>query len=124
MNSYNFETVGEPNQIAPFRRFRPQESSGYFFDPTSFVEASPGQIGNAPRTICCGPGIANLDLGIHKSFSLAESRTLEFRTEIFNVINHTQFFNPDGNITDGPNFGQVNRSRDPRLIQLALRLNF
>jgi Carboxypeptidase regulatory-like domain len=124
MGSYNFETVGEPNQIAPFRRLRPQSSGGYFFDPASFVDASHGQIGNAPRTICCGPGIANLDLGIHKSFSLGESRTLEFRTEIFNVMNHTQFFNPDGNITDGSNFGQVSRARDPRIIQMALRLNF
>jgi hypothetical protein len=124
MGSYNFETVGEPNQIAPFLRLRPQSSGGYFFDPASFVDASHGQIGNAPRTICCGPGIANLDLGIHKSFTLGESATLEFRTEIFNVMNHTQFFNPDGNITDGSNFGQVSRARDPRLIQLALRLNF
>lgn len=124
MGSNNFETVGEPNQIAPFRRLRPQSSGGYFFDPASFVQAPVGQMGNAPRTICCGPGIANLDLGLHKRFHVGEARTLEFRTEFFNVMNHTQFFNPDGNITDGPNFGQVSRARDPRLIQLALRLNF
>ncbi|HET7212629.1 MAG TPA: carboxypeptidase regulatory-like domain-containing protein [Terriglobia bacterium] len=124
MGSYNFETIGEPDQIAPFRRLHPQSSGGYFFDPASFVEAPVGQMGNAPRTICCGPGIANLDLGLHKTFRVGEARTLEFRTEIFNLMNHTQFFNPDGNITDGPNFGQVSRARDPRLIQLALRLNF
>ena len=124
MNSYNFETVGEPNQIAPFRRLHPQDSRGYFFDPSSFVEPSLGQIGNAPRTVCCGPGIVNLDLGVHKTFVLRESKTLEFRAEFFNLINHTQFFNPDGNITDGPTFGQVSRARDPRLIQMALRLNF
>jgi hypothetical protein len=40
------------------------------------------------------------------------------------VLNHTQFLNPDGNITDGPTFGQVSRARDPRLIQLALKVNF
>lgn len=124
MNSYNFETVGEPDQIAPFRRLNPQSSGGYFFDPTSFVNAPLGQIGSAPRTVCCGPGIANLDLGIHKMFVVRESTSVEFRSEIFNVLNHTQFFNPDGNITDGPTFGQVSRARDPRLIQLALRLNF
>ncbi|HET9305077.1 MAG TPA: carboxypeptidase regulatory-like domain-containing protein [Candidatus Sulfotelmatobacter sp.] len=124
MGSYNFETVGEPNQIAPFRRLHPQSSGGYFFDPASFAQAPVGQMGNAPRTICCGPGIANLDLGLHKTFRVGEARTLEFRTEFFNVMNHTQFFNPDGNITDGPNFGQISRARDPRLIQLALRLNF
>jgi hypothetical protein len=40
------------------------------------------------------------------------------------VLNHTQFLNPDGNITDGASFGTVNRARDPRLMQLALRLTF
>jgi len=124
MNSYNFETVGEPQQIAPFRRLNPQSSGGYYFDPASFSDAALGQIGNTPRTLCCGPGIANLDLGIHKTFNLTEAAKLEFRTEVFNVLNHTQFLNPDGNTTDGAAFGQVSAARDPRLIQLALRLTF
>jgi hypothetical protein len=83
-----------------------------------------GQIGNSRRTVCCGPGITNLDLGIHKTIPIREGTNLEFRTELFNVFNHTQFFNPDGNISDGADFGQVTRARDPRLIQLALRLTF
>lgn len=124
MSSVDFETPGEPNQIAPFRRFDPQKSGGYYFDPSSFVEAPLGQIGNASRTICCGPGITNLDLGIHKLIAVRESMKLEFRTEIFNVFNHTRFFSPDGDITDGSSFGQVSRARDPRSIQLAVRLTF
>jgi hypothetical protein len=124
MSSYDFETAGEPNQIAPLRRLDPQKSGGYYFDPSSFADAPLGQIGNAPRTICCGPGITNLDLGIHKIIAELESTRLEFRTEVFNVFNHTQFFNPDGDIADGTSFGQVSRAQDPRLIQLAVRLNF
>jgi hypothetical protein len=124
MNSFDFETVGEPQQIAPLRRLNPQTSGGYYFDPASFTEAALGQIGNTPRTLCCGPGIANLDLGIHKTLDVRESAKLEFRSEIFNVMNHTQFMNPDGNITDGATFGQVSAARDPRLIQFALRLTF
>jgi hypothetical protein len=124
MSSLDFETPGEPNQVAPFRRLDPQKSGNYYFDPSSFVDAPLGQIGNAPRTICCGPGTANLDLGVHKIVAVRENMKLEFRTEIFNVFNHTQFFNPDGNITDGASFGQVSRAQDPRLIQLAVRLTF
>jgi hypothetical protein len=124
MSSFDFETPGEPNQIAPLRRLDPQKSGGYYFDPSSFVDAPLGQIGNAPRTICCGPGTANLDLGVHKIVAVREGMNLDFRTEVFNVFNHTQFFNPDGNITDGASFGQVSRARDPRLIQLAVRLTF
>jgi outer membrane receptor protein involved in Fe transport len=124
MSSFDFETPGEPNQIAPLRLLYPQKNGGYYFDPSSFVEAPLGQIGNAPRTICCGAGTANLDFAVHKIIAVRESANLEFRTEIFNLFNHTQFFNPDGNITDGTSFGQVSRARDPRLIQLAVRLIF
>ena len=124
MSSYDFETPGEPDQIAPLRRLSPQKTGGYYFDPASFTDAPLGQIGNAPRTICCGPGTTNLDLGLHKVIALREATKLEFRTEVFNVFNHTQFFSPDGNITDGASFGQVSRAQDPRLIQLALKLTF
>lgn len=124
MNSYDYESAGEPDQIAPFRRLSPQHSGGYFFDPSSFANSPLGQIGDAPRTICCGPRIVNLDLAILKTMAIRESTNLEFRTELFNIFNHTQFFNPDGDITDGSTFGQVSQARDPRLIQLALRLTF
>jgi hypothetical protein len=124
MNSFDFETPGEPNQIAPLRRLHPQSSGSYYFDPSSFVNGPLGQIGNAPRTICCGPGTTNLDFAVHKVVVVHEGTELEFRTEIFNVFNHTQFFSPDGNITDGASFGQVSRAQDPRLMQLAARLSF
>jgi hypothetical protein len=124
MSSFDFETPGEPNQIAPLRRLDPEGSAGYYFDPSSFVDAALGHIGNAPRTICCGPGTTNLDLAVHKLVAVRESMNLEFRAETFNVFNHTQFFNPDGNISDGSSFGQVSRAQDPRLIQLAVRLTF
>jgi hypothetical protein len=124
MSSVDFETPGQPDLVAAFKRLNPQTSGGYYFDPASFAESALGQIGNAPRTICCGPGIANFDLGLHKRFQISEGKQFEFRTEIFNVFNHTQFLNPDGNITNGDSFGLVRRARDPRLIQLALRLSF
>jgi hypothetical protein len=124
MTSYDWETAGEPNQIAPFRRLDPRTSGGYFFDPSSFVEAPLGQIGNAPRTICCGPGITDLALAIHKTLVVREGTHLDLRGEFFNALNHTQFFNPNGDIAAGSMFGQVSQARDPRLIQIALRLTF
>ena len=74
------------------------------------------------HTLKFGADIRNQRL--HQLYFYNISMNLEFRTEIFNVFNHTQFFNPDGNITDGTSFGQVSRARDPRLIQLAVRLTF
>jgi len=124
MNSIDYESAGEPNQVAPLRRLNPQRSSNYYFDPASFVEAPLGQIGNAPRAVCCGPGLMNVDMAIHRTIALHEATRLEFRTEFFNVFNHTQFFNPDGNISDGASFGQVSRAQDPRLIQFAVKISF
>jgi carboxypeptidase family protein len=124
MNSSNFESPGEPQQIGAFERLQPQKSGGYYFNPASFTNAALGQIGNAPRTICCGPGISNVDVALHKTMAIGEGKNLEFRTEFFNAFNHPQFLNPDGNFTDGSAFGRVNKARDPRLIQMAMRFTF
>ena len=124
MGSFDFESPGEPNIVAPFRRLSPQTSGGYYFDPSSFANGPLGQIGNAPRTICCGPGIAEVDFALHKDIPLAEGKKVEFRTEIFNLFNHTQFLNPEGNFSDAGSFGLISGERDPRMIQLALRLLF
>jgi hypothetical protein len=124
MGSFDFETPGEPNMIAPFHRLNPQTSGGYYFNPASFTNGPLGVIGSSPRAVCCGPGIAELDLALHKDIPLAEGKTLEFRTEFFNVFNRTQFLNPDGNFSDGASFGTVSGERDPRIMQLALRLIF
>jgi hypothetical protein len=152
MYSFDFELPGEPAQIAPFHTMRPQSHGNYFFDPNSFTEnaSSPtldnngnitnlcsqhpgfgcydpalfGTLGNAKRTICCGPHISNTDFAILKTISLSETRRIDFRAEFFNIFNHTQFFNPDGNTSDGSQFGQVTQARDPRLVQFALKFFF
>ncbi len=145
MYSFDFELPGEPNQIAPFRTMRPQSHGNYFFDPNSFTENASdksqppctagavfgcydptlfGSLGNAKRTICCGPHISNTDFAILKTIALSETRRIDFRAEFFNIFNHTQFFTPDGNTSDGSQFGQVVQARDPRLVQFALKFFF
>jgi outer membrane receptor protein involved in Fe transport len=125
MYSFDFELPGEPDLVAPFRTMNPQKNNNYFFDPASFSEDNTlGRIGNSPRTICCGPHISQTDIAILKTFKISEVKRVDFRAEFFNIFNHTQFFNPDGNFSDGPQFGQVNQVRDPRLMQLALKFFF
>jgi hypothetical protein len=130
MNSFDFELPGEPNQVGPFHWQRPQSNGNYYFNtPASqtsiFSEAGVfGYIGSAPRTICCGPGISETDIAVVKLLPLGERTHLEFRGELFNLFNHTQFYNPDGNSTDGTQFGQVTQVKDPRLAQFALKVYF
>ena len=61
---------------------------------------------------------------MQKITRLAEGKNLEFRAEFFNIFNHTQFLNPDGNISDGTDFGRVKHTRDPRQMQFALKFSF
>jgi outer membrane receptor protein involved in Fe transport len=124
MGSVDFEMPGRPDLIGPFRRLNPKQPGNLYFDTSAFAAAELGQIGNAPRTICCGPGIANWDLGLHRSFPLGESKRLEFRAEIFNILNKTQFFNPVGDISAGQDFGRITRARSPREVQFALKIYF
>jgi len=145
MYSFDFELPGQPAQVAPFHTMKPQSNNNYFFDPNSFTDngtddsAPPcsagaqyecyepsllGTLGNAKRTICCGPHISNTDLAILRTFPVSERMHVDFRAEFFNIFNHTQFYNPDGNVSDGAQFGQITQVRDPRLVQFALKLFF
>jgi len=130
-----FEYPGEPNQVAPFRTLKPQSHANYWFDPAIYTNdpasinvltGQPllGTIGNSKRTVCCGPGINNWDFTVMKNNKIGERVNMQFRTDFFNLFNHTQFYNPDGNITDGVSFGRINQARDPRLVQFALKFSF
>jgi outer membrane receptor protein involved in Fe transport len=154
MNSDDFEYPGTPDQLAPLQKLHPQSNQNYYFNQNSFTEnatiapsvppAPPngivnctaqvvygcydpsllGRIGTAPRTLCCGPGISETDISFIKNIPVSEHTHFEFRGELFNVFNHTQFYNPDGNSSDGSQFGQVTQVKDPRLAQFALKFYF
>jgi Carboxypeptidase regulatory-like domain len=130
MSSGFFTYPGEPDQIAPLHRLDPRNPSNLAFDPSSFQQPSQlGVIGNSPRSVCCGPGINNIDFSMMKNTTITERFGLQFRAEFFNIVNHAQFSKVDGNISDGDvssggTFGKVLRARDPRLIQFALKLLF
>ncbi len=101
-----------------------------------------GQQGSG-RNAVRGPNFWNLDSGLLKTFDLTERFKLQFRAEIFNVLNHPNFENPRNASVGSPtitssNFGtvccstaavqsssQVNPIGEPqRVIQLGLKLNF
>jgi len=82
-----------------------------------------------------GPDQNNWDIALIKSTALTERVKLDFRAEFFNAFNHPQFANPDldaglsapelGLVAPNPNFGRITGpSTNPRIIQLALKLNF
>lgn len=79
--------------------------------------------GNAGRNIVRGLNFYQTDLTLGKTFTLTERFRLQFRAEAFNLLNETNFREPDGNISN-PGFGQIRSSFDPRQLQFALKLVF
>jgi Carboxypeptidase regulatory-like domain len=122
-----FEFPGEPNLTAPFHTQNIRQNNGFVFDPNLFTNSTvaPGTIGNAPRSMCCGPGINNWDMSFMKETNFGERLQMEFRSDIFNIWNHAQFYSVDGDVSDqGSTFGQVQHVHDPRLIQFSLKFRF
>jgi hypothetical protein len=79
--------------------------------------------GNTGRNSFRAPGINNFDLSFLKRFPLREGRWVEFRTELFNAFNHTQYLFTNANAASST-YDQATQARDPRLIQLALKFYY
>jgi hypothetical protein len=97
-----------------------------YFNISQFSENALGTPGSAKRRFFSGPGLDNYDMAFLKNVRLTESKSLQFRLEVFNVFNHTQFFGPqsiDGNIGSST-FGQVVSANPPRLVQLGAKFFF
>jgi hypothetical protein len=83
-----------------------------------------GRYGTLGRNVFHGPGLNNWDFAAFKRFNFSEKRSFEFRSDFFNLFNHTQFANPVGDISS-PSFGQVQTTQvDPRRIQLSAKFQF
>jgi hypothetical protein len=105
--------VGNPNS-------RPKTSAEWFNTDAFAKVTDPGTFGSAGRNIVEGPGYTNWDFSAFKNFKVTESKQFQFRTEFFNVLNHTNFRLPDSDISS-PTFGNIQAALNPRLVQFALK---
>jgi hypothetical protein len=95
--------------------------TGCYFLPTAFaVNTTPGTFGTANRRFFHGPGFNNTDFGMLKRTAINERFSFDLRVEFFNIFNHAQFNNPDGNISSS-SFGVVGNARDPRIGQASFK---
>jgi hypothetical protein len=98
------------------------------FNSSSFEDPGHQQPGNTPRHIenLSSQGIANVDIGLRKQFSLWENAKLQVRMEAFNAFNRTRF-DRAGVGWSGGSFGQVNALAQgfrPRQLQIVARVEF
>jgi hypothetical protein len=83
--------------------------------------------GNSATGITNGLGQANIDLAISKIKTLrwlSGNSSVQFRTEMYDALNHPQFADPDNDFASST-FGVIRRtSANPRVVQFALKLVF
>jgi hypothetical protein len=119
-------------------------NAGAFVDPPTDGQGHPLRQGNLGRDALRAFGAAQWDWALHRDFPIHESVKLQFRAEMFNLLNHPNFGPPIADLSNKTQFGQstqmLGRSLDqdtgggsfsslyqiggPRSIQLALKLLF
>ena len=108
--------VGNPNN-------GPKTASEWFNTQAFQQVTQLGTFGSSGRNNVQAAGLSQWDFGVSKNFRLAESATLQFRGEFFNILNRVNFGVPNDDISS-PTFGQVQSAGAPRQIQFALKLLF
>jgi hypothetical protein len=88
------------------------------------VNAQPGEVGSVGLRTLKGPSRFELDMNLLKRVRLSETKQIEFRADIVNVLNHPVFDNPNTNINSA-NFGLISATANPpRRFTMGARLNF
>jgi hypothetical protein len=103
-----------------------------WFNTAAFARPANGTFGNMGRNSLRAPGVNKWDLAAFKNFALHERVRLQFRTEFFNAFNHPSLTTVGSTLTTtatgintaAGNFGLITDSRDARVIQFGLKLNF
>ena len=110
---------------------------GAYLNPAAFSLPDAGEFGNLGRGAIRQPGIENIDFSIVKNWRMRERYGIQFRAEMFNAFNHTNFNGFDTNLSfqtlrTDPNFGQSTNGNfgrftstlAPREIQFGLKFTF
>lgn len=109
------DAVRNPNFANP--------SAERWFDTNAFVIPPRGNFGDAGGNIVRGSGSQTIAVSLIKNTGFTERVVLQCRFEVFNLLNHTNYWLPD-NFVGSPAFGKVTSADNPRRIQLGLKLLF
>lgn len=124
-NSNPFGVGQHVNIVGDYHAANPNINA--WFNTAAFAAAPQFDLGNAPRYFSDlrAPHYNNWDIGIQKNFQIVERSRLEFRMDMFNAFNHANFYSPNTALGPAPplgNFGTINATWAPRIMQAALRL--
>jgi len=99
-----------------------------WFDTSVFSVVPAGEFrnGNERRGVVYGPGLFRTDLSLSKNIRFTERVRAQFRFETFNTFNHTNLDGVAGVVVamSSASFGKVTAARDPRILQLGMKVSF
>jgi len=119
--SIGFGVVDRPNLVGDPRIGDP--SPERWFNTNAFAMPVYGTFGDAGRNILTGPGFSSVNVSVIKNTTLREGVALQFRAEIFNLLDHANFDLPNS-FFGSPSFGSVLSAGTPRRLQFGLKLLF
>ncbi len=94
-----------------------------YFNTSAFQENAVGTFGDAGRGFMAGPGTANFDFSLSKTFNVREGHSLLFRLDSFNAFNRATLGNPNTTVRSR-NFGRINGTGAARINQVSLKYTF
>lgn len=121
--------TGGPAQRAERTGADPYSGPGFvqnrfhWLNPAAFTEPAKYTFGNERRNDVVGPGYADVDADLSKTFRLYKRFHLQIMAEFFNLFNRTNLGNPDSTLTDST-FDQILGAAPGRVGQFAAKLKF
>jgi hypothetical protein len=119
--------TARPDRIADGNLPKDERTLNRFYDPAAFRLLAAGgadrRVGSAGRNILIAPGFNNTDFQLFKSVKFKERHGIEFRWEMFNAFNHTNWGAPNVNL-ESPDFVRITSTAPPRIMQFVLRYDF
>jgi hypothetical protein len=94
-----------------------------WFNTAAFTVPETGRFGNTARNIVRGPGTWNVNLGVFRNVPLGERYRIQFRSEFFNLLNHTNLGTPNNTMNNAA-FGRILSGSPGRVIQFALKFYY
>jgi hypothetical protein len=122
-SNLNLGEASRPDRIG--KGTLPNPSPGMWFDVADFPLVPDGSFafGNSGRNILDGPGRIEVNLSLDRNFLIRERNRIQFRWEVFNVLNHANFGIP-ANAVNASNAGTILSADTGRVMQFALRHSF
>jgi hypothetical protein len=116
--------ICDPNDNAPHTAQQFFNTQCFQFNPAVNATNLANVPGNAPRGGIEGPSTKRVDFSLMKNIRFSENVRLQLRGEAFNIFNHTNFRTFASTNVTSSLFGQIGTVRDPRQIQLGVKLYF